>query len=467
MVKQDLNDLKIPPHSIEAEQSVLGGLMIDNIVWDDVIDRIQEADFYRHEHRLIFRAMHAISARNEPVDHVTLLTDLEQRGELKAIGNEAYLMELANNTPSALNIVAYADIVRERSILRQLIHIANTIASNAFKPNGQGITELLDAAEQKIFNIANQNSRGAGPVDINVVMAKAVEKIEELRRTKGNLTGLSSGFSDLDHRTSGLQNSDLIIVAGRPSMGKTTFAMNIAENAALELAKKKDKRAVLVFSMEMPAESLAIRMLSSLGHVKQQSIRTGRLSDEDWRRIPSIFAQFSETHLLIDDTAALSPAEIRARSRRVAKQYGGVALIVVDYLQLMQVPGSSENRTNEVSEISRGLKALAKELNTPLIALSQLNRALEQRADRRPVMSDIRESGSIEQDADLILFLYREEVYDKESTKKNIAELIIGKHRNGPIGTLELRFDGSISRFDNLEQHYGDVPQPMAAHTPF
>lgn len=446
-----LSAIKVQPHSVEAERSVLGGLMLDNAAWDNVLEQLSEEDFYRPEHRVIFRAIASLANRNMPFDVLTLSDTLNQIKELAAARGESYLFDLAKNTPSASNIVAYAKIVRERSVLRQLASAANKIAESAYQPAGRSVLELLDQAEREVFQISEQGAREGGPVDINAVMASTLEKIDLLYQNKGQITGLTTGFTDLDDMTSGLQPADLVIVAGRPSMGKTTLAMNIAENAALELSKKPESGAVLVFSLEMPSESLVMRMISSLGRIPQQSIRTGKLSDHDWPRITSTIAMFSKAKLLIDDTAALSPSDMRARARRVAREQGGVSLIVVDYLQLMTVPGYGDNRVAEVSEISRSLKAIAKEFNCPVIAGSQLNRSLEQRHDRRPVMSDIRESGSIEQDADLILFIYRDEVYNKDTAEKNHAEIIIGKHRNGPIGSFNLTFQGSLSRFDNYQ----------------
>lgn len=458
-----LNAIKVPPHSVEAERSVLGGLMLDNAAWDSVLEQLSEEDFYRPEHRVIFRAIASLANRNMPFDVLTLSDTLNQNKELASARGEAYLFDLAKNTPSAANIVAYAKIVRERSVLRQLASAANEIANSAYQPSGRSVLELLDQAERAVFQISEQGAREGGPVDINAVMASTLEKIDLLYQNKGQLTGLTTGFTDLDAMTSGLQPADLVIVAGRPSMGKTTLAMNIAENAALELSKKPEAGAVLVFSLEMPSESLVMRMISSLGRIPQQSIRTGKLNDHDWPRITSTIAMFSKAKLLIDDTAALSPSDMRARARRVAREQGGISLIVVDYLQLMTVPGYGDNRVAEVSEISRALKAIAKEFNCPVIAGSQLNRSLEQRHDRRPVMSDIRESGSIEQDADLILFIYRDEVYNKDTAEKNHAEIIIGKHRNGPIGSFNLTFQGALSRFDNYQapDRYDPTGHPL------
>ena len=438
-------ELKVPPHSIEAEQAVLGGLMLDNNAWDHVADRISQNDFYRPDHRTIYRAMADLALQSKPIDILTVSESLESTRELEVIGGLAYIGGLAKNTPSSANIAAYADIVRERSILRRLIEVGSEITELAFSPNGLSARQLLDDAERKVFSIAEQGSHGtAGPVAISEVLARAVDRIDTLFHANSPITGISSGFNDFDKMTTGLQPSDLIIVAGRPSMGKTTFAMNLAEHAVM-----KDEGAVLIFSMEMPAESLAMRMLASLGRIEQQRIRSGQLEDDDWPRLTSAISMMSSKKLLIDDSGALSPFEVRTRARRVARSYGNLSLIVIDYLQLMQVPGKNEHRAAEISEISRSLKALAKELNIPIIALSQLNRGLEQRTDKRPMMSDLRESGAIEQDADLIVFIYRDEVYNPESNQKGTAEIIIGKQRNGPIGKLTLTFLGQFSRFEN------------------
>lgn len=444
--------LKVPPHSIEAEQSVLGSLMIDNDAWDKIVDLIQEKDFYRLEHRVIFRTLLELSKRGSPFDVITLTDALKNINELSNIGGEVYLFELTRNTPTAANIIAYADIVRERSILRQLIGVATEITETAFTPAGRESTSLLDEAERKVFQIAHHGVRGSGPVSISDLLAKTVERIDTLFHAGQAVTGLSTGYQDLDEMTSGLQPADLVVIAGRPSMGKTAFAINIAENAAI-----KHNKPVLIFSMEMPGEALAMRMMSSLGRIDQHRIRSGKLEDEDWPRITSTVSILSEAQMFIDDTPALSPSEVRSRARRVAREHGQLALIVIDYLQLMQVPGSKENRTNEISEISRGLKALAKELNVPVLALSQLNRGLEQRTDKRPVMSDLRESGAIEQDADLILFIYRDEVYNDNSPEKGKAEIIIAKQRNGPIGKIYLTFLGKYTRFESyLSNRYQD-----------
>lgn len=378
--------VKVPPHSIDAEQSVLGGLMLDQRAWDNIADRIRETDFYRHENRLIFKAMARLLEHNKPLDVLTVSEALRETRELDQVGGEVYLFELANNTPSAANIGAYADIVHERSVLRQMIAAANDIAGNAFNSQGRSIVELLDAAERSVFSISEQGTRGSGPVNIKEYLAKTMDKIDTLFHSNSSITGVPTGYHDFDEMTSGLQSSDLVIIAGRPSMGKTTFAMNIAENVAI-----KSRQPVLIFSMEMPGEAIVMRMLSSLCRIDQLRIRTGKLADEDWPRISSTVSMLTDAPLYIDDTPGLSPAEMRARARRLTKEHGQLGLIVVDYLQLMQVAGHSENRTAEISEISRSLKGLAKELKVPVVALSQLNRGLEQRADKRPVMSDLRE----------------------------------------------------------------------------
>lgn len=438
--------LKRPPHSMEAEQSILGGLLLDNQVWDKVSAQLCEKDFYRSEHRVIFRAIDDLARKEQPFDVVTLLDILKSNEKLDDAGGETYLFELANNTPSVANVSAYANIVREKSVQRQLIEVANEIADSAYNPAGEDVSTLLDQAETKVFAIAEQTGQDGGPESIKNILVKAVEKIDALYQSGDALTGLSTGLSDLDGMTSGLQPSDLVIVAGRPSMGKTTLVMNMAENVAIQ-----EKSNVLVFSMEMPSDSLAMRMMSSLGRIDQNRIRTGKLEDDDWPRVTSAVHMLSEAPLFIDDTPALSPSEMRSRARRLVKEHGPLGLIVVDYLQLMKVPGfKAENRTAEISEISRSLKSLAKELNVPVIALSQLNRSLEQRQDKRPVMSDLRESGAIEQDADLICFIYRDEVYHDDSPDKGVAEIIIAKQRNGPIGKARVAFLGQYTRFEDL-----------------
>ncbi len=449
----DVASLKIPPHSIEAEQSLLGGLMLDNQAWDRVMELVVAEDFYRHEHRLVFVAMSALSTASQPFDVITLSEHLNALGELDSVGGLPYLGELAANTPSAANVTAYALIVRERSTMRQLIAAAGDIATRNFNPEGSSGEELLEEAERRIAGISENRVKRGGPRFVTELLRNTINRIDELAQSNSTLTGLSTGYIDLDDRTAGLQRSDLIIVAGRPSMGKTAFAMNLVEHAVL-----KQEQPVLVFSMEMPAESLIVRMLSSMGRIDQQRLRNGQLTQEDWPKLGAAVAALKDRPLYIDDTPALSPAELRARARRLRREHGDIAMIMVDYLQLMQVPGSREGRVNEVSEISRTLKAIAKEFSCPLVALSQLNRSLEQRPNKRPVMSDLRESGSIEQDADVIAFIYRDEVYHEESPDKGVAEIIIGKQRNGPIGTVRLAFRREFTRFENLADASYDYP---------
>lgn len=437
--------LKIPPHSLEAEQSVLGGLMLDNEAWLQVSERITEGDFYRRDHNEIFRAIESLANQGKPYDIVTLAEWLQKHESLDSIGGIDYLSNIVENTPSAANISAYADIVRERSVLRSLIRAGTDIADSAYRPEGRNADELLDEAERSVFAIADRESRSRiGFRPVKELLVAALDRIDTLFQQDNPLTGVSTGYYELDNMTSGLQPSDLVIVAGRPSMGKTAFALNLAQNAAI-----KESVGVAVFSMEMPAEQLAMRMLSSIGRIDQHKVRTGRLSDDDWPRLTHAVGILSEAKLFIDDTPAMNPGELRARCRRLAREHG-LGMIIIDYLQLMQVNGGSENRATEISEISRSLKALAKELKVPVIALSQLNRSLEQRTDKRPVMSDLRESGAIEQDADVIMFIYRDEVYDEDTMDKGIAEVIIGKQRNGPIGTRKLRFFGEYTTFENL-----------------
>ncbi|WP_028023449.1 replicative DNA helicase [Enterovibrio calviensis] len=444
---RQVDALKMPPHSLEAEQSVIGGLMLDNERWDSVAEKVVAVDFYSRPHRLIFESTKQLLDAGQPLDLITLSEQLEKHNQLDDVGGFAYLAELAKNTPSAANIVAYADIVRERAMVRNLISVANEIADAGYEPEGRSSEDLLDMAESKVFAIAeSRTTENEGPQNIDSVLSKTLERIEVLFKSpQDGVTGVSTGFADLNKKTAGLQGSDLIIVAARPSMGKTTFAMNLCENAAMDQDKP-----VLIFSLEMPAEQLMMRMLASLSRVDQTKIRTGQLDDEDWARISSTMGiLMQKKNMYIDDSSGLTPTDVRSRARRVAREHGGLSMIMVDYLQLMRVPGLQDNRTLEISEISRSLKALAKELNVPVVALSQLNRSLEQRADKRPINSDLRESGAIEQDADLIMFIYRDEVYNPESPLKGIAEIILGKQRNGPIGSVRLTFQGQYSRFDN------------------
>jgi replicative DNA helicase len=437
--------LRVPPHSVEAEQSVLGGLLLDNSTWDTVADRLRSEDFYRRDHQHIFAAIAELSARGEPSDAVTLAEHLAAKGLADETGGLAYLASLARDTPTAANIRAYADIVRERALLRNLIRVSGEIAASAYDSEGRPAAELVDEAERRVFEIAEQGRRtGSGFVALRDVLGATIDRLDMLHQSQGKLTGVSSGYADLDRMTAGLQPGDLIVVAGRPSMGKTTLALNIAENAAIGNGVPS-----AVFSMEMSREQLAFRMISSLGRVDQSHLRTGMFGDEDWARINSAIAQMKSAPIFIDDSGALTPTEVRARARRL-KRERGLGLVVVDYLQLMQVAGTKENRATEISEISRSLKALAKELAVPVIALSQLNRSVEQRTDKKPVMSDLRESGAIEQDADLIMLIYREEVYEPETPRKGIADIIIAKQRNGPTGEVHLTFLGKYTRFENL-----------------
>ena len=445
--------LRMPPHSAQAEQAVLGGLMLDNGGWDKVADQVGEQDFYRREHQLVFAGIASLAEADRPFDVVTLAEELERKESLDEVGGLPYLGMLANDTPSAANIQAYAAIVREQSVVRQLIKVGNGIAESGYRPKGRKVHELLDYAENMVFQIAEQQARGGGGFrSITNLLTETINRIEELYGSDDALTGVPTGFTDFDNKTSGLQKSDLIIVAGRPSMGKTTFAMNVAENVAVATGLP-----VAIFSMEMPGEALTMRMISSLGRVNQQAVRSGKLEDDDWPRITSAVNILNNTKLFIDDTPALTPTDLRARCRRLTKEHGTLGLVVIDYLQLMNAPESGENRATEISAISRSLKALAKELNVPVVALSQLNRSLEQRPNKRPVMSDLRESGAIEQDADIIVFIYRDEVYNEDSPDKGKAEIIIGKQRNGPIGSVMLTFQGQFTRFDNFAYDvYGD-----------
>lgn len=441
----DVSRIRMQPHSNEAERSVLGGLLLSAESWDAIVEIVDASDFYRPQHRMIFRQIAVLIDRGEPVDVVTVADRLHATGELEAAGGHKYLSELAEHTPTAANIRAYAKAVRERAVLRKMIDAAQDIANAGFNPEGRAAEALLDEAERRIMQISESGPKSGGPQAMPGLIAGALERIEELYNSGGDITGLTTGFADLDRMTSGLQPSDLVIVAGRPSMGKTSFAMNLVENAALEMGKP-----IAVFSMEMPAEQLVIRMLSSLGRINQTRVRTGRLEQEDWQKLSQAVGKLKETSIHIDDTPALTPTELRSRARRMAREHGQLGMIMVDYLQLMRVAGAAEGRTAEISEISRSLKAVAKEFKCPVVALSQLNRSLEQRPNKRPVNSDLRESGAIEQDADVILFIYRDEVYHEDSPDKGVAEIIIGKQRNGPIGTCRLAFQGEFTRFDNL-----------------
>jgi len=447
-VDTELEALKLPPHSVEAEQSVLGGILLDTSAWDKVTDLLNETDFYRGDHRLIWRHIGRLNEQAKPVDVITLAESLESHGELEKAGGLSYLGSLVQNVPSAANIRRYAEIVRERAIMRKLVEVGSEIATSAYNPNGRDADQLLDEAESKVLQISEQGERGKqGFVAIPPLLTQVVERIESLysREDASEVTGISTGFTDLDAKTSGLQPGDLIIVAGRPSMGKTAFSMNIAETVALE------GKPVAIFSMEMSGAQLAMRMIGSVGRLNQHTLRTGRLEDEDWSRMTHALGLLNDAPIFIDETPGLNALELRSRARRLHRQNNGLGLVVIDYIQLMSSPAGkgSENRATEISEISRSLKSLAKELHVPVIALSQLNRSLEQRPNKRPVMSDLRESGAIEQDADLILFIYRDEVYNRDSQDKGKAEIIIGKQRNGPTGTVNLTFRGEYTRFEN------------------
>lgn len=436
--------LKVPPQSIEAEQSVLGGLMLDNRSLDQIADKLVADDFYRKEHRLIYRAISRLCEENSPADVVTVSEQLEKNGELEDVGGLAYLGALAKNTPSAANIGAYANIVRERSILRNLLGVTGDISHRVYDPEGRNAIEILDYAEGRILSISEQGAHQRGGFQpIKHLLTSAVDRIDTLYRSDKSIIGVPTGYADLDEITSGLQSSDLIIVAGRPSMGKTALALNIAENAAVGHGVP-----VAIFSMETPGQQLAMRMMASLGRINSHKVRTGKLNDEDWPRLTSAISLLSEAPIFTDDSPGLTPMELRARARRLKREHG-LGLIIVDYLQLMQSTEGHENRATEISYITRALKNLAKELDVPLMAISQLNRSLEQRPNKRPVMSDLRESGSIEQDADVILFIYRDEVYNEDSVEKGTAEIIIGKQRNGPTGTVRLTFLGQYTKFEN------------------
>ncbi len=448
--------IKMPPSSVEAEQSLLGGLMLDNAAWDKIADLLVDTDFYRKDHRLIFAAISALAEDSHPCDVITVSEYLDNRSELESAGGLEYLATLANETPGAANARAYAKILRERSILRSLIKVGNEISGSAYSTEGRSATDLVDEAERLVFEIAEAGSRGqVGFRPLKKILPATVDRIDLLHQSGGDITGIPTGYSEFDKLTAGLQGGDLVVIAGRPSMGKTTLAINIAENAAIGA-----KVPTAIFSMEMPSEQLAFRMISSLGRVDQTHLRTGRFPDEDWSRINTAVQLMSDAPIFIDDTPALSPTEVRARARRLKREHK-LGLIVLDYLQLMQVHGTTENRATEISEISRSLKALAKELSVPIIALSQLNRSVEQRTDKRPVMSDLRESGAIEQDAEVIVFIYREEVYNQDTPRKGIADISIAKQRNGPIGDFPLTFVGRFTKFENwVPESYADEGYP-------
>jgi replicative DNA helicase len=458
-IDPDSERIKRPPHSIDAEQSVIGGLLLENSAWDRIGDLIAEADFYRHDHRLIYRQIAAMIARSLPADVVTVAESLQQAALLEQAGGLAYLASLAQNTPTTANIRRYAEIVRERSIMRRLVEVGSEIADSAFNPQGRDASQLLDAAEARVFQIAESSKNGKQSFrDMGQLVAEVVERIDHLynRDNPDDVTGVPTGFADLDRMTSGLQPGDLIIVAGRPSMGKTAFSVNIAENVALATGEP-----VAIFSMEMGGAQLVMRMVGSVGRLDQHKIKTGRLQDDDWQKLTYVVGRLTDAPIHIDESPGLTALEVRARARRLARQYNDkLGLIVIDYLQLMSGSSSARdaNRATELGEISRSLKSLAKELKVPIIALSQLSRTVEHRPDKRPMMSDLRESGAIEQDADLILFMYRDEYYHPDSPDKGLAEVIIGKHRNGPTGRVRLAFLGHYSRFENAALPSGGWP---------
>ena len=439
--------LKLPPHSIEAEQSLIGGLLLDNGAWDRIGDMVAEADFYRDDHRRIFTHIRKLLEMGRPADVVTVFESIEKSNEIEQAGGLAYLAEIANNTPSAANIRRYAEIVHERAILRKLITVGDDIAANALNPAGRDVKDLLDEAEARVFEIAESGAKNTqGFVAIPIVLGEVVDRIQALydRDSPSDITGVATGFIDLDQKTSGLQPGDMIVVAGRPSMGKTAFALNIAEHVGVE-----QKLPVAIFSLEMSGPQLAMRFLSSVGRLDQQKLRTGKLGDEEWDKMTVALGKLHDAPIHIDDTGAINVIDLRARARRLHRQFGRLGLIVIDYIQLMTSTRNGENRATEISDLSRAIKALAKELQVPIIALSQLSRKVEERTDKRPLMSDLRESGAIEQDADIILMMYREEYYKQDTQEKGVAEVIIGKHRNGPTGVVKLTFLGEYTKFVN------------------
>jgi len=457
MADESINKLRLPPHSIEAEQSLLGGLLIDNEALDKVADVVSVSDFYRQDHQIIYQHIHQLIERSQPADIVTVGESLESNAELNTVGGLEYLGLLAENTPTAANIRGYAQIVRERSIMRNLVQVGTEIVDSALSPQGRDAQQLLDESESKIFQIAEagKNDR-IGFTDIKELLPQVAERIDQLfqRDNPSDVTGVPTGYKDLDMMTSGLQPGDLVIIAGRPSMGKTSLALNIAEYVAIDTGLP-----AAIFSMEMASTQLVSRLIGSVGKLNQRKMRTGQLDDNDWEKLSYALGQLNEAPIFIDEGSALNPYEVRARARRLHKQCGKLGLVVIDYLQLMGTAGSSENRATEISEISRSLKSLAKELNVPVVALSQLNRSVEQRPDKRPVMSDLRESGAIEQDADVIMFIYRDEVYNPETPDKGVAEIILAKQRNGPVGRVKLTFLGEFTKFENYANPVGyEIP---------
>jgi len=451
---QQIAQLRIPPHSIEAESSVLGGLLLDNGAWDRVGDLLVDGDFYRYEHKQVFAAIGALINNSRPADVITVYEHLQSLGKAEEIGGLGYLNSLAQYVPSASNIRRYAEIVRERSILRKLVSASDEIATNAFNTQGRAVAQILDEAEQKIFNIGEEGSRmKQGFQAMPQLVVSLLDRVQEMADNPNDITGVPTGFFDFDRMTSGMQPGDLIVLAARPSMGKTALAINIAEHVALN-----EGLPVAVFSMEMGASQLAVRIVGSIGRIDQSHLRTGKLTDDEWPRLTEAIEKLRNVSLHIDETPGLTPSELRANARRLARQCGKLGLIVVDYLQLMSGSNSDggDNRATEIGEISRGLKMLAKELQCPVIALSQLNRSVETRTDKRPTMSDLRESGAIEQDADVIMFIYRDDYYNKDSKEPGVAEVIIGKQRNGPTGTVKLAFLKPLTKFESLASGYNN-----------
>jgi len=445
MIKKNLSSTM--PHSDEAEKAILGGLMLENEKWEKVIETIEITDFYREKHRIIFDTMNNLIKQNEPLDIITISNKLKKDNNFDKIGGESYLNNLMQNTPSSKNITTYSNIIKDQSLLRKLIVISKNIIESSLNNKNTKITDLVDIAEEKILSLSQKYNKKHNETlsDISSILTTTIKKIESLFKSNSPITGISSGFKDLDYITSGLHPAELIIIAGRPSMGKTALAINIAEYTIL-----KSNIPVLMFSMEMPSEQITTRLLASLSRIELQRLRNGMLKDTDWPRLSAAVKLMSGKNLFIDDSGSLSPFDVKTKARKIYKKYKNLGIIIIDYLQLMRIPGSKENKTNEISEISRSLKILAKELKVPIIALSQLNRGLEQRIDKRPMMSDLRESGAIEQDADLIIFIYRDEIYNKKSNNIGTAEIIIAKQRNGPIGKFKLTFFGQYSKFENF-----------------
>ncbi len=453
-VDEQVARLRVPPHSLEAESSVLGGLLLDNTAWDRVADLVKDGDFYRHEHALVYAAIAQLINASKPADVITVFEQLRDHGKAEEVGGLVYLNSLAQYVPSAANIRRYAEIVRERAILRKLVTVSDEIATNAFNPQGRPVAKILDEAEQKIFNIGEEGSRmKQGFQGMDTLVVDLMDRVQEMADNPNDITGVPTGFYDLDRMTAGFQAGDMIVLAARPSMGKTALAINIAEHVALN-----EGLPVAVFSMEMGAAQLAVRIVGSIGRINQTHLRNGKLTDDEWPRLAEAIEKLRNISLHIDETPGLTPSELRSNARRLARQCGKLGLIVVDYLQLMSGSSSSsnENRATELGEISRGLKMLAKELQCPVIALSQLNRSVETRTDKRPMMSDLRESGAIEQDADIIMFIYRDEYYNKDTKEPGVAEVIIGKQRNGPTGTVKLTFLNQLTRFESLAGGGGD-----------